>query len=314
MRGGPPRQGYTIIEVMIFLAVSGVMFLIAAAFISGKQDQVQFRQSMNDINSQVQQVINNVINGYYPSGTSFTCSVSGTGSLSITPNSSGGNTQGTNGGINATTGQGGCVYLGQVIQFGAGSSGQNPSDYGIFTVAGSQYGVNSSSGSVSTDPPDCFVAIPYPSSCSTGADPTAVYPINPVSVNLTQTNVFQGGMTVTGMYDTSNPSNALRGVGFFSNFGQASNNSPVTQSLQVVVYSDSVSDISNNNQGSMANEINNAASYASGYVEANPEIIVCFDSGISRYGTLTIGDNNGTGSRLTTSIQISSAPIGSCPS
>lgn len=301
MRGGPPRQGYTIIEVMIFLAVSGVMFLIAAAFVSGKQDQVQFRQSMNDINTQVQQVINNVINGYYPSGTSFTCSVSGTGSLSIT---SGGNTQGTNAG---------CVFLGQVIQFGAGSSGQNPNDYGIFTVAGSQYGVNPSGGPVTTDPPACFVAVfSFPPTCPTGADPTAVYPISPVNgINLTQTNVFQGGMTVTGMYDTQ-PSNKLRGVGFFSNFGQSGNNSAVTQSLQVVVYSGDVTDTSNNNQGSMASDINNTGSGMADKIETNPDVIVCFSSGAGRYGTLTIGDNNGSGSRLTTSIQISSSKLSGC--
>src|SRR5947209_7153977 len=75
MKGGKTKtpRGYTIVEVMIFLAVSGFMFIIAAQFVSGKQAHAEFRQGMNDVKAQVQQTINDVANGYFPSNSDFSC-------------------------------------------------------------------------------------------------------------------------------------------------------------------------------------------------------------------------------------------------
>src|ERR1044071_4210461 len=73
MRGGEQKQGYTIVEVMVFLAISGFMFLIAAGFVAGRQSTAEFKQGMNSINDQMRQVINDVGNGFYPSNSDFTC-------------------------------------------------------------------------------------------------------------------------------------------------------------------------------------------------------------------------------------------------
>ena len=57
MIGGNKPHGYTIVEVLIFLAISSLMFLLAATFISGKQSAVEFKQGMNDINTQIKSVV-----------------------------------------------------------------------------------------------------------------------------------------------------------------------------------------------------------------------------------------------------------------
>ena len=65
MNGGKRPLGYTIIEVMIVLAVSGVMFIIAASFISGKQESTAFTEGANEFASQLQQTIAEVADGQY---------------------------------------------------------------------------------------------------------------------------------------------------------------------------------------------------------------------------------------------------------
>ncbi|HET7320071.1 MAG TPA: prepilin-type N-terminal cleavage/methylation domain-containing protein [Candidatus Saccharimonadales bacterium] len=124
MNGGK-NKGYTIIEVMIVLAITGVMFLLAAVFISGKQDEVAFRQSVTDLNTDIQAAINDVTNGFYPtgSGDQFNCSAGAGGSQPTIV--AGTNGQGTNNG---------CIFLGKVLYFWTDAGGSK--GYEIMSVAG----------------------------------------------------------------------------------------------------------------------------------------------------------------------------------
>lgn len=65
MKGGKLPLGYTIIEVLIVLAVSGLMFVIAAGFINGKQARTTFTQGVNEMASQIQSLMQDVIDGHY---------------------------------------------------------------------------------------------------------------------------------------------------------------------------------------------------------------------------------------------------------
>lgn len=112
MAGGYKNRGYTIIEVMIFLAISGLMFVISANFISGKQANAEFNQGINNIAAQINQSINDVSNGYYQSADDVVCSVNGSGNPQL---SSGSATKGTNKG---------CVYMGKLYQFKVGGDSQ----------------------------------------------------------------------------------------------------------------------------------------------------------------------------------------------
>lgn len=123
MRGGKNKQplGYTIIEVMIVLAVSGVIFVIAANFINGKQQRTAFNQGVNETASRIQATINQVADGQY-SDIPFNCSASST-PLRITAASDSTNSQGTNSD---------CVFIGKFWQMAFDG---NPAQYEVFSLA-----------------------------------------------------------------------------------------------------------------------------------------------------------------------------------
>jgi prepilin-type N-terminal cleavage/methylation domain-containing protein len=74
------EKGYTILELMIVLAVSASMFVIVATTFGGRQQQVQFTQGVRDFDSRLKDIINDVSLGYYPANESVTCTVSGNNS------------------------------------------------------------------------------------------------------------------------------------------------------------------------------------------------------------------------------------------
>jgi prepilin-type N-terminal cleavage/methylation domain-containing protein len=122
MKGGKRPLGYTIIEVMIVLLISGVMFLIASEFIGGKEQTTAFTQGVNTMASQIQNTIQEVIAGQY-SDIPLSCTFNGVGSQTIP--GIGTNSQGTNPE---------CVFLGKIIRF----TGQNSPNYEVISLAGGQ--------------------------------------------------------------------------------------------------------------------------------------------------------------------------------
>lgn len=124
MKGGKRPLGYTIIEVMIVLAVSGIMFLIAATFISGKQERTSFTEGVNQMASQIQDTIAQVTNGQY-SDIPLNCSAVG-GFVNFPLTTPLSDNQGRNPG---------CTFLGKVLHF---SVGGNASNYEAISIAGSR--------------------------------------------------------------------------------------------------------------------------------------------------------------------------------
>lgn len=285
MRGRLSPRGYTIVEVMVFLAVSGFMFLIAIAFISGKQAKSEFIQGMNDANTQIQQVINDVSNGFYPNNNNFSCNAGSTGAPTASPIIA---QQGTN--LS-------CVFLGKIIQFQpADSSGTvNNSNYSIYSVAGRQYAPNSA---------------PSPPASFNDAWPT----IFTTPVDLTVNKTFEWGASVTGVYD-----NGVRigAIGFFGSFGQQpggnlQSGSQVTQVLAIpnVAYGVAESTGLNSLVSSFNASAEGAAMDTKLQSQPNPNITICFDSGNGQYGSIIIGGSiTGSNSQnLSTSLQIGDKP------
>jgi prepilin-type N-terminal cleavage/methylation domain-containing protein len=126
MNGGRRPQGYTIIEVMIVLAISGVMFVIAASFISGKEASSAFTEGTNEFASQLQTYISQVTDGQY-SDVNLTCNVAVPGNtLTFNTAASGSSIQGTNSQ---------CDFLGKFIHFSVSS---DPTSYEVFSLAGAR--------------------------------------------------------------------------------------------------------------------------------------------------------------------------------
>jgi hypothetical protein len=262
------------------------MFLMSAVFINGKQANAEFRQGMNDINSQLQQVINEVGNGYYPSNNDVTCTASGgSGSVSIT---TGSKEQGTN-----QT----CVFLGKLIQFGVGDPAPGidiHTAYNIYTVAGRQYtGTN-------------------------GAVPTNFVDSNPEIVDVPSAidkKTLQWGLHLTGMYDKSSGSQPICGIGLFGTFA-SSNANGLESGAQTVNLKPvpNISCLGHNHTAFMGTFNSAAAAQLDSNTTANPNILLCFKGGQGQYGSITLGGS--TGQRLKTTVNIAtnaSSPPGTCP-
>lgn len=117
------HSGYTIIEVMIFLVVTGTLLISAMAIFNGRQVRTEYVQSIRETDQRILTVANEVATGYFPEKESFACT-SSTTSTNISPVNSerqGGNED--------------CVFLGKIVQFGVDGDQRQ---YVVHTVAGSR--------------------------------------------------------------------------------------------------------------------------------------------------------------------------------
>ncbi len=100
-------HGFTIVETLIFLGVSGALFVSALALIGGKQQKVEFEATVRELNQKIQSVMGNVSTGYYANVGKTTCTVSAGKVTDVTSNAASTEEQGKNGN---------CVFLGQLIE------------------------------------------------------------------------------------------------------------------------------------------------------------------------------------------------------
>lgn len=119
MKGGSTAGGFTIVETLVVLAISGGMVLAIIFLVSGQQAKTQFQQAINTVSQQLQQTIDDVANGYYPTS-NIQCSA-GAGGPSITRGNS---SLGTNDA---------CVLVGKAIQF---DTKPDPQQYIAYSMVG----------------------------------------------------------------------------------------------------------------------------------------------------------------------------------
>lgn len=115
------ETGYTIIEVMIVLAVSGGLLASVATMISGQQRRTEFSIATRELESKIQDVFNDVETGVISNNGQLKCTVTGAASPVIE---------------NAGPGVSGqCIFVGKAIQFYKDSAGLL-SQYGVINVVG----------------------------------------------------------------------------------------------------------------------------------------------------------------------------------
>jgi prepilin-type N-terminal cleavage/methylation domain-containing protein len=142
MKTGLKTQGFTVVEVLIVLAVTSILFVMAVLLVSGQIQKAEFSTSINEVRSQIQQVMDNAATGYYAQTTKFTC-LRGNESLVIIPPD----------GTQARGTHNGCVFMGRALQFGvssdAATDGQTPKNapndvpdpetFNIYNMMGAQW-------------------------------------------------------------------------------------------------------------------------------------------------------------------------------
>ncbi len=115
------KSGYTIVEVMIVLAVSGMLLAVALTVFRGTSQKTQFEQAVNDLSSKIENSIRDVSNEVFPESTQYKCSFGPT----LTPLSAGASqAQSTNQD---------CIYLGKMFVIHPGTTNMD-----IYAVLGNR--------------------------------------------------------------------------------------------------------------------------------------------------------------------------------
>lgn len=258
MKGGQKVGGFTIVETLIVLAVTGLLFVSAAAAISGRQNRTEFEQSVRQIHAQIQQTINEVSIGFYPSQNNFSCSAGASAPIIST---GGPNQQGKNAD---------CIFMGKVMQFQVG--GLTPEHYAIYSLAGLR------KTSAGADPASLAQAAPRAIAPSTS---------NPSWPNVTQIKPQQYGLTTAWMRYNNGSNQNTGAVAFVSS---VSHYSSANGSQQVDLVP-----ITNNTLGAMPNAMAETINTRIATSPVNPSggVTICFASaGSNQSGLVTIGGNN----------------------
>jgi hypothetical protein len=280
----PATAGYTIVEVMIFLAVTSLLFVMVVVSFQGQQGKTQFTTSARDMESRVQDIINDVSTGFPGSNGSFTCSLGGGNKPRIDTATPDPDSIGTNSA---------CIYIGKVLQLPIDGDLEG---YNVYPIVGLRQ-------------------VPGSSRLSTSfadAQPIAIAPPSSPDVDLTEEERLPVGIQIVRITSaTSLGTQEVDGIGFFSTLGTYAGASDTIRPGALSVY---MLPIAGNgaagpiSKDDMVQHIDDSLNFTDNelikfFVEAvKPTITICMDSDSSnQHAELEIG---GDGRQLTTDLEI----------
>jgi prepilin-type N-terminal cleavage/methylation domain-containing protein len=260
MTGGKQKpRGYTVIEVMIVLAISGAMFVMAANFINGRQARTSFTAGVNETASRLQGIIEQVRNGQY-TDIDIDCRLNGS-TLAIAP--AGSSQQGQNQD---------CIFIGKTFHVSEAIPGEDPSSrFEVFSLAGRR---EYEPGRLITDLTDII--------------PTPIHSTS-TSANLTTHDVIPQSLRITGPMRTilanGNPGESTYAISILQGFGNQDSearlqNGPQSNKLY-----------SNNIAAAAQTSDQAAAQILSVPFEELRSAELCLTDG-TRFAKITIGDEN----------------------
>lgn len=106
------QKGYTILEVMIVLSVSAVIFIAAVTGYASQNSKTHFTNAVRDMENKIQDILNDVSTGYYPNTDNFNCTRSVSSPAHPIINPLGTSQQGTNQD---------CIFLGKAVDVNDGA-------------------------------------------------------------------------------------------------------------------------------------------------------------------------------------------------
>ncbi len=274
MKRGWPTHGYTVVELMIVLAVTGALFASAVYFIAGQQAKTEFTTGIRDIESQIQDIMNDTITGYYNSTGNFSCEATAAGPQ-----------------INAVASEQGtnedCIFIGRALQFAVG--GTNEEGFNVYNIIGLR---QTSPGGRPRDVATISEAQPV------AMDGEAIDK---------RTTTF--GIKAKKMYysDGSGAPQTIGAIAFISSLAKINQNSGALQSTSQSL---DIYPLEATALGLGESDVVSAIDGLSDASVSNPAggVVVCFESGSTdQHGLITIG---GEGNRTSTRLNIGN---GACP-
>jgi type II secretory pathway pseudopilin PulG len=266
---GQKNTGYTIVEVLIFLAVSSLMFVIGMTSINGRQEQVRFSQAVRELDSVLQDYINDVSTGYYPSSGNISCRVNAR-NYTITADST-----------QAAGGNEECMLLGKAIQFSpddGDAQSVNANKLAIYDVVGTRF-------------------------ISDISPPLTYDDANPEAVPFGEFRELSAGLEITAVGTIADPSNSqIGGILVFSSLNRAGQSMTSATSERLNIASIPTASLGFNSSESQflstVSGVTDRASAGPGGVTVNfsntsPIVICVADSERNRKASITLGGTVG---------------------
>jgi len=261
--GDRKNSGFTIVETLIVLAVTGFLFLSAVILISGRTAKTQFTTATNNLKDSIQQVINETASGYFPNSNNFSCTYLGATSPKL---QNAVQAQGTNGD---------CVFLGKAVQFGATD---HPDNFLAYAITGNRLQA-ASSQEVTT------LAQAFPEAIAPGIGH------NPGLQGVTTLRPIENGLTVSTM--RYNGATDTSGFAFLSTLatytaGGSTCSGVCSGARGLALYAIQGTKVNTQDSKSFVDVLD------SGSVKyiATPSVTICLDSGTTNQSAVyTIGGN-----------------------
>ncbi len=288
MFGGKKPQGFTIVETVIFLAISGILFVSVVGLIQNKQSSTYFTQGSHEVFSQIQSLSNSVQTGYFNDANKYSCTAPLNGPISF-------------GGVNSQGSSFGCTFIGYVLQFQPMPPpivANNNTKYNEYAVFGRQF----ADGSTTDSPADFASARPV--------------------AQLIKTVTIPPRFTISSIHCiscVSTPLNSL--VGFFSNFSVTTGSGAGALNTQLVPIPTTAQFVTPANAQSYIAGLFNCGSNVCSTggttpTVANPTsgIDICLQStaDLTKYAVITIGGSTAGGAGNPLSVQLKSYQGATC--
>jgi hypothetical protein len=266
-RQGSSIGGYTVVETLIFLAVTSFIFIAAVMLISGRQARAQFQSGVRGFETRLADVANDVATGYYRnSGATKECSEGASGPQFSAVN--------TNLGTNQN-----CVFVGTVIKLGDGG---NRESFLQFTMAG----LRQSGGESVTS-----LAQAKPQVLEDGAGFASI----PIGAGIQVSCIAVEGVNA-GACLTQNAA-----IGFFSSFEGATLTGEGGGSVQADVINYGPLLTLNHTETTAKSALNGFTGYDS--ANLNRQITICLVGGANQYALVKLGGNSSSSLAVTSEIK-----------
>jgi type II secretory pathway pseudopilin PulG len=284
------RGGFTIVETLMVLGITSVLFIAVVGSVTDRQNRIQFSQGMRDISSSIADVMNDVTTGFFPTTPGLTCTA---GSTNAAPQ------LGYNASTGDTTGaKKDCVFAGKVIQIGTDSSASSGF---IYSMAGRRLTYN---GSNSSDIASFLELKPVVIDSKNTDNVTATAGISKIDATTTLTLPYAIRIV------RSDGSDGGRAIGiFYKDFRGISPNKQTSSGVTSVAVADVTSAVSGPSDMSQTNVISSADDTSilnTKFLSGNGTIKLCFKSdATNQTATITIGNGISGGQLLDYEVDLS---------